>query len=102
MSQNLIDQSTAKEIGRFELTTIRLPVLATFGSLVFGLAVGVGFSDQGIPNAVTETVALVGSLWLRALQMTIIPLVASLLVLGLVQMVDAARAGDAARKFIAL
>lgn len=102
LSQNLIDQSTAKEIGRFELTTIRLPVLATFGSLVFGLAVGVGFSDQGIPNAVTETVALVGSLWLRALQMTIIPLVASLLVLGLVQMVDAARAGDAARKFIAL
>ncbi len=40
----------------------------------------------------------VGKLWLRALQMTIIPLVAALLVMGISQMLDTARAGQAARR----
>ncbi|MEM6828839.1 MAG: cation:dicarboxylase symporter family transporter [Pseudomonadota bacterium] len=102
MTFNPVDQSKVAASGRFELTAIRLPVLATFSSLVVGLGGGVGLASQAIPVSVIETVALIGSLWLRALQMTIIPLVASLLVLGLVQMVDAARAGEAARKFIAL
>ena len=88
--------------GRFELAAIRLPVLATFGALVAGLGVGVLLSGSGLSTQVTESVALLGSLWLRALQMTIVPLVASLLVLGLVQMVEAARAGAAARRFLTL
>ncbi|MEZ5696826.1 MAG: cation:dicarboxylase symporter family transporter [Sphingomonadaceae bacterium] len=44
----------------------------------------------------------VGTLWLRALQMTIIPLVAALLVVGVAQMAQAARAGKAARRMLML
>ncbi|WP_299194330.1 cation:dicarboxylase symporter family transporter [uncultured Erythrobacter sp.] len=86
----------------FELVTIRLPVIATFAALVIGLGLGVAFSGSEIPEMMREGVALVGTLWLRALQMTIIPLVAALLVLGLSQMVAAASAGKAARRFIML
>ena len=102
MAQPSIESTEVAAKGRFELTPIRLPVLATFGALVVGLGLGVALSAGGLSAQVTETIALVGTLWLRALQMTIIPLVASLLVLGLAQMVDAARAGAAARRFVAL
>jgi len=88
--------------GRFELTAIRLPVLATFGALIVGLGLGVLLSGAGLSESITQSISLIGSLWLRALQMTIIPLVASLLVLGLAQMIDAARAGEAARRFLGL
>ena len=87
---------------RFELVTIRLPVLATFAALILGLGLGVAFGSGGAADWVRETIALVGILWLRALQMTIIPLVASLLVLGIAQMIGAARAGAAAVRFLAL
>ena len=87
---------------RFELVTIRLPVVWTFAGLVGGLLLGaiIGQADSiGTILAITEPV---GTLWLRALQMTIIPLVASLLVIGIAQMVGAARAGAAARRFLML
>jgi len=97
------DNSTlAQAGGRFELTPIRLPVLATFAALVAGLALGVLLSGMQLPEGGVQVVSLMGSLWLQALQMTIIPLVASLLVLGLGQMVAAARAGAAARRFVML
>ncbi|MEL7216867.1 MAG: cation:dicarboxylase symporter family transporter [Pseudomonadota bacterium] len=87
---------------RFELVAIRLPVLMTFAALVVGLGLGVALAGGGLPEWLRETIALIGTLWLRALQMTIIPLVASLLVLGIAQMIGAARAGSAAVKFLAL
>ncbi len=87
---------------RFALTPIRLPVVATFVALIAGLALGVAFAGANLPVYAIDSIALIGSLWLRALQMTIIPLVASLLVLGLAQMVEAASAGAAARRFVAL
>ncbi len=86
----------------FELVTIRLPVIATFAALIIGLSLGVAMSSAELPGELLQSVSLVGTLWLRALQMTIIPLVAALLVLGLSQMVQAARAGAAARRFLAL
>lgn len=86
----------------YELVTIRLPVLATFAALVAGLGLGVVLSGAALPEWLLQTASLVGSLWLRALQMTIIPLVAALLVLGLSQMVQAAQAGAAARRFLML
>jgi len=94
-----LTQSTAD---RFELATIRLPVGMTLAGLVAGLIWGILLSDSALPGAITPTMALIGTLWLRALQMTIIPLVAALLVLGIAQMAEAARAGAAARKFLAL
>lgn len=86
----------------YELVTIRLPVIATFAALILGLGIGVAVSGSELPERLLQSLGLVGSLWLRSLQMTIIPLVAALLVLGLAQMVAAARAGAAARKFLAL
>ena len=88
--------------GAYELETIRLPVVATFVALVVGLGLGVAGVGNALPDVVLETLGLLGSLWLRALQMTIIPLVAALLVLGLAQMMEAARAGAAARRFLGL
>lgn len=88
--------------GRFELTPIKLPVVATFAALIVGLGLGVLLAGVALPAAVTDSIGLIGTLWLRALQMTIIPLVASLLVLGLAQMVEAARAGAAAQRFVLL
>jgi len=87
---------------RYELVTIRLPVAATFAGLVAGLACGIALSGFALPQWLLDTIAVIGRLWLNALQMTIIPLVASLLVLGLTQIVAAARAGAAARRFLGL
>lgn len=86
----------------FELVAIRLPVAATFAALIVGLGLGVLFSGADLPEWLLQSAGVVGTLWLRALQMTIIPLVAALLVLGLSQMAQAARAGAAARRFLLL
>lgn len=102
MAQAEIETSRSQAKGRFELTPIKLPVLATFIALIAGLGLGVAMAGMALPAVVTESIALIGTLWLRALQMTIIPLVASLLVLGLAQMVDAAKAGAAAQRFVML
>lgn len=87
---------------RFELVDIRLPVGLTFAGLVAGLGLGVLLGGNNALDSLLGIAEPVGSLWLRALQMTIIPLVASLLVLGIVQMAQAARAGAAAIRMIAL
>ncbi len=88
--------------GKFALVSIRLPVTLTFAALVGGLLAGIAGAAAGAPGALSDIAALVGGLWLRALQMTIIPLVAALLVLGLVQMILAARVGTAARRMLAV
>ena len=98
---NDVGDKPAADTG-YELVTIRLPVIATFAALVVGLGLGVVLGGTDLPERVLQVISLVGSLWLRALQMTIIPLVAALLVLGLAQMVAAARAGAAARRFLGL
>lgn len=90
------------EKGGYELLAIRLPVAATFVALIAGLGLGIALAGAGLPEVILQSLGLVGSLWLRSLQMTIIPLVAALLVLGLAQLVEAARAGAAARRFLAL
>lgn len=88
--------------GKFALVSIRLPVALTFAALVGGLLAGIAGAALGAPAWASDIAGLVGGLWLRALQMTIIPLVAALLVLGLVQMILAARVGTVARRMIAL
>jgi Na+/H+-dicarboxylate symporter len=88
--------------GKFALVSIRLPVALTFAALVGGLLAGIVGGQAGAPQGVSDIAGLIGGLWLRALQMTIIPLVAALLVLGLVQMILAARVGTVARRMIAL
>lgn len=88
--------------GKFALVSIRLPVALTFAALIAGLVAGIAGAALGMPQRIDDLAALLGGLWLRALQMTIIPLVAALLVLGLVQMIMAARVGPAARRMLAV
>lgn len=88
--------------GKFGLVEIRLPVALTFAALIGGLGAGIVGAMAGAPQGLGDVAGLIGGLWLRALQMTIIPLVAALLVLGLTQMIYAARVGTAARRMIAI
>jgi proton glutamate symport protein len=77
---------------------LNLPTGWTFAALAAGLALGWGLAGSPAIDALQVVTEPIGSLWLRALQMTIIPLVASLLVTGITRMVATARAGAMARR----
>lgn len=81
------------------LPEIRVPAGLTFAGLVLGLALGLGLGENETLLAVLTPV---GSLWLKALQMTIVPLVVGLLVTGILRTAAAARAGDMARRTLGL
>ena len=103
MPENQTQDTAAKGgQGKFALVAIRLPVALTFAALIAGLLAGIAAGLLGAPAMIGEIAGLIGGLWLKALQMTIIPLVAALLVIGLVQMIYAARVGTAARRMIAV
>lgn len=72
--------------------------------LVLGLAGGIalGAWAPGSVAPVTAVAQPIGQAWLNALQMTIIPLVVSLLVTGVAASVEAARAGRLAGRAVAL
>lgn len=85
-----------------ELIAIRLPVWWTFGGLMAGLALGWALAGSPVLDSLLPATEVIGKLWLRALQMTIIPLVAALLILGIARLVGAARAGAVARRMLIL
>ncbi|MEQ1688262.1 MAG: cation:dicarboxylase symporter family transporter, partial [Sphingopyxis sp.] len=68
-----------------------LILTALVGGLAAGLALAWAAPDH--VESITAWADPIGALWLRALQMTIIPLVVSLLITGIVTSVAAARAG---------
>ena len=82
------------------LVAIRLPVWWTLGGLVAGLVAGMLLAGSAAADSVLAVTDPLGNLWLRALQMTIIPLVAALLVVGIARMAEAARAGPVARRML--
>jgi proton glutamate symport protein len=67
-------------------------------ALVVGLVFGIVFSDAA--PALAESIAAIadpiGAMWLNGLRMTIVPLVVALLVTGIAQSAEAARAGRVA------
>ncbi len=75
-----------------------MPAGWTFAALLAGLAVGWAFSSTAAADTVAAAASPVGTIWLRGLQMTIVPLVAALLVTGIVRMVATAQAGKMARR----
>ncbi len=81
---------------------VRVPVKWTLGGLAAGLALGIALEGSAAARWILPTADVIGTLWLRALQMTIVPLVAALLVVGIVQTVAAARAGRMAVTALAL
>ncbi len=93
--------NTAATVTPPELVQVRLPVWWTFGGLVTGLIAGIALSGTTALPDILAVAEPIGAMWLRALQMTIIPLVASLLVLGITQMMAAARAGPVAVRMLA-
>ncbi|GGC31116.1 glutamate:proton symporter [Novosphingobium marinum] len=84
------------------LPDIRVPALLTFAGLVAGLAAGLLARSSEILPAALSVTAPVGDLWLRALEMTILPLVAGLLFTGIIETAGAARGGVMARRTLGL
>jgi len=84
------------------LQPIDLPVRTTFAALAAGLVLGWLVSGSAAEGPVVAITGPVGSLWLRALQMTIIPLVVSLMITGIAGMVATARAGAMAQRTLAV
>lgn len=72
-------------------------------ALVLGLALGAGLQAWTTPpEALTATVEAVGGLWLAGLQMTVVPLVFSLLVVGVASVSDAVATGKLAARAVAV
>jgi proton glutamate symport protein len=71
-------------------------------ALVIGLAGGAlsGGLEPGARNAILGTAGFVGTLWLNALKMTVIPLVVALLVVGIAKSAEAAHAGRVAGRSV--
>lgn len=82
------------------LMDIRIPAGWTLAGLIAGLALGVALAGSAALGPVASVAAPVGKIWLNALQMTIIPLVAALLVTGVVTITLAARGGTAGRRTV--
>ena len=80
------------------MTPIKLPAGWTFLALIAGLSLGWALSGTSVHAPAAAVAGPVGTVWLRALQMTIVPLVAALLVTGIAQMIATARAGPVARR----
>lgn len=79
-------------------TPLKLPAGWTFAGLALGLAFGWLLRGGAAITPLLSVAEPIGNLWLRGLQMTIIPLVAALMVTGIARMVDTARAGPMARR----
>ncbi|HYE45844.1 MAG TPA: cation:dicarboxylase symporter family transporter, partial [Caulobacter sp.] len=73
-------------------------------ALVLGLLVGAGLQVWAPPRLQEGAVIVeaLGTLWLNALRMTIVPLVFTLLVLGIASVADAAATGKLAARAIGL
>ncbi len=82
----------------------QIPAGWTFAALTLGLGGGLSlaFAAPATMPAVLAVAGPVGELWLRALQATIVPLVAALIFTGVFQTVRTASAGDMARRSLGL
>ncbi len=76
--------------------------LRIFAALVLGLIAGIVLAGRpALAAAVLAVAQPLGTAWLHGLQMTIVPLVVSLLVIGVAATADAARAGRLAGRAMA-
>jgi Na+/H+-dicarboxylate symporter len=72
------------------------------GALVLGLVAGsfAPILGKSANDAVVATASFIGTLWLNALKMTVIPLVVALLVVGIAKSAEAAHAGRVAGRSV--
>ena len=80
----------------------RASALWTFAALIVGVALGIALQGRAVLAPAVVVAGAVGDLWLHALQMTIVPLVAALLVTGIQRIAAAAQGGRIARATLAL
>lgn len=71
-------------------------------ALLFGLSLGILAADRfaNVGEEIAYWLDIVGTLWLNALRMTVVPLVVALLVTGIVKSAEAARAGPMAARTV--
>lgn len=84
----------------FRFSRFRLSApLKTLLGLLLGALVGLvlASTDPGLANQVSQWVQPIGRLWLNALQMTVVPLVTALVILGVNNASSAASSGRTAR-----
>ncbi|MGD9809846.1 MAG: cation:dicarboxylase symporter family transporter, partial [Sphingobium sp.] len=74
--------------------------LFILASLILGLIIGMAMKDAA--PGWHDTAKTVGGLWLNGLRMTVIPLVVSLLIVGIVQTARVASAGKLAGRGVAI
>lgn len=73
----------------------------TLAGLALGLGAGLGLAGTALQGPVLAVAGPVGALWLRALQMTILPLVVAMLVASIARAAETALAGALARRALA-
>ena len=81
---------------------IRVPAALTFAGLALGFAVGVLMHGTPTLDRILVYAGPAGTLWLRALQLTILPLVIGLVYTGISQTLAAAGGGRLARRAVGL
>jgi Na+/H+-dicarboxylate symporter len=79
---------------------IKVPALLTFLALIVGFLVGTAFQGVAGFAPVLAAAEELGSLWLKLLQLTILPLVIGLVVTGISQTLAAAGGGRLARRAV--
>jgi len=79
---------------------IRVPALLTFLALLLGFVIGTAFRGEAGFAPVQALAEELGSLWLKMLQLTILPLVIGLVVTGISQTLAAAGGGQLARRAV--
>ncbi len=88
------------EVAKFP--EIKVPAALTFAGLVLGFAAGLMLQGTALLDSVLAFAEPAGKLWLRALQLTILPLVIGLVYTGISQTLAAAGGGKLARRAVTL
>jgi Na+/H+-dicarboxylate symporter len=89
-----------QQAGSSSFPEIRVPALLTFIALLLGFAVGTAFQGNAGFAPIQGVAEELGSLWLKLLQLTILPLVIGLVVTGISQTLAAAGGGRLARRAV--
>jgi proton glutamate symport protein len=89
----IIPHDAKPHAAMLETPEIRMPTWLTLGGLLAGIALGVLLRGSAAEAWIGTVLGPVGTLWLNALQITIVPLVAALVVTGMMHMARAAQAG---------
>ncbi len=89
-----------KRAGSSSFPEIRVPAGLTFAGLVLGFAVGILLKGSDSLTPLLAIAEPAGALWLRALQLTILPLVIGLVFTGISQTMAAAGGTDLARRAV--